>query len=320
MEQIQKWLDSNYKNYLKKNLPLDKDDLDHILDWMKSKDAERYLNRLDRISPPQALEMSKKWTEKLIKEARKNIDKELMDKGVETVKELDGGFKIVKLVEERSFQLEGLRMGHCVASYFDHHPKVDIFSLRDKNNNPHCTIEYDPKEKRINQIKGKGNKEVSKKYHKPVRDFLNSFEFDSIYTYDIKNISSVYFGTYFLDSDDFPKDLTLEKSLNIELVNFKHTFDTLEIKGDAKFLGNRRCVKIAKKLIIHGDLVIERYHDLLMVAEELIVEGSIELINCENIRLISKKLEADYLFVEKCSNFRNNQSEVEVEISSREKY
>ena len=57
------------------------------------------------------------------------------------------GFKFVLLKSESAYAREGKIMSHCAASYFGRNSK--IYSLRDENNNPHCTIEED------NQIKGK---------------------------------------------------------------------------------------------------------------------------------------------------------------------
>jgi hypothetical protein len=55
-------------------------------------------------------------------------------------------------------------MSHCVASYYGR--DTVIYSLRDSNNNPHCTIEDG------NQIKGKGNGSVDPKYIDYVVKFL----------------------------------------------------------------------------------------------------------------------------------------------------
>jgi len=89
---------------------------------------------------------------------------------------------------DKALKEEGELMGHCVGGYTD--DVVDgssrIFTLRDAKGKPHVTIETQPTtgleesdlpfsdHHDVAQIKGKGNKEVSPKYHAEVIDFLNN--------------------------------------------------------------------------------------------------------------------------------------------------
>lgn len=50
--------------------------------------------------------------------------------------------------------------------------ELELWSLRDSNNEPHCTVEYEVGEKEIKQIKGKNNKGIIPKYVPYVREFL----------------------------------------------------------------------------------------------------------------------------------------------------
>ena len=59
-------------------------------------------------------------------------------------------------------------MSSCVASYYG--KDVKVYSLRDKFNNPHCTMEKDQ------QIKGKGNGDIDPKYVGYVVKFLEISE------------------------------------------------------------------------------------------------------------------------------------------------
>ena len=70
-ESIENWMEKVYENYLKKGNSITQQELDHIVDWMKSPSAEKFQNRLYRISVPAALEHANKWTEKLNKKANK---------------------------------------------------------------------------------------------------------------------------------------------------------------------------------------------------------------------------------------------------------
>ena len=306
-DQVKKWLDVNYQNYLKKNKPLEQSILDHILDWMNSKEAEPYLARLDRISVPASIDHSEKWTVLINKRNEKILKKQtqVLDESIKTVFEFENGYSIVKLNKERAFLEEGVKMGHCVGSYFEKYLSGDleIFSLRDNDNEPHCTIEYNPKKRKLSQVKGKANLEVVKKYHKYIIQFLNQLNFEKAYAYDLKNIGSIYFGSYLFDVDAMPEKLTINKSLYIEQVNYLHVFDELIINGDATFIKNRRCHKLAKKLIVKGDLMIREFHGLLKIADEIQVDGYIEVVNCERLRLIANKYSCEESFIEDCESF-----------------
>ena len=313
-EQVKKWIDSNYKNYLKKNTPLEQSVYDHILDWMNSPEATSYLPRLDRVSVPAAIELANKWTIFINKRNEKELKKQVDLSGVETVYSFSNGYSVVKLKSNDSFKREGVLMGHCVGSYCDK-DDVEIYSLRDSDNNPHCTIEFEPRTKHISQIKGKANLEVVEKYHRYVAEFLNQFNFESAYSYDLKNIASIYFGNYIFLNNEIPKDLVIKKNLNVDKVNFIHTFDKLEVQGDAVLSFNRRCKKIASELVIHGDLILEEFHGLLKIADKLVVKGSIEVTNCEALKLIATEIQCDKgICIVDCDNFAQKIKAVEIEV------
>ena len=315
MEQINTWLETTYKNFVAKKGEIDKSDLDHVVDWMQSSDASKYLNRLNRISVPQAIDMSKKWTEAMNKKNAKDLSKKQDLGGVEVVYSFGDGYTMVLLKDEDSYKREGMIMGHCVASYFDDRHELAIYSLRGPNNEPHCTIEFEVKNKYVAQIKGKANTAVAKKYHKHVVDFLNQFNFDSMYSNDLKNIESIYFGNYIFLSDSMPESVTITKDLSLEQVNFKHTFKELVIKGNATFKHNHRCLKIAETLVITGDLIIEGYHDMVKLADKIKVGGDIEISECESLKSLSNTVEAKYISVYDSPKFSQKITNVELEVA-----
>ena len=57
-------------------------------------------------------------------------------------------------------------MRHCVQSYYG--KDVEVYSLRDKDNVPHCTMEKD------RQVKGRGNGDIAPKYVDYIVKFLQS--------------------------------------------------------------------------------------------------------------------------------------------------
>lgn len=318
-EQIQKWLDSNYKNYQRKNPNgISQGEVDHIVDWMKSPEAVSYLARLDRVSVPAALDLANRWTEKMNKKNAKALAIESDRSGVEVVYSFPDGYDIVKLKSKESFQMEGVKMGHCVGGYFNDYESngdFEIYSLRGPDNEPHCTIEFTKSTRFIEQIKGKANAPVVEKYHPYVVKFLNQFDFDGIYTHDIKNINAIYFGNYVFWNEEIPKTLEIKKTLTIDQVNYIHTFDSLTVRGDIFLTKNRRCKKIASTLIVEGDVVIEEFHGLLKLADKLIVKGSIEIEDCENLKLLADEIQCESAFISACPHFKKVKTSFEMEVA-----
>lgn len=95
-------------------------------------------------------------------------------------------FKFVRLKSQKAYSREGRLMSHCVGGYFGRN-NVEIHSLRDDKNNPHCTIELVKEWSRINQIKWKGNGSIDPKYIDYVVKFLEK-KGKTIRDYDMKNL------------------------------------------------------------------------------------------------------------------------------------
>jgi hypothetical protein len=108
----------------------------------------------------------------------------------EVVHQFENGFTIVRVPSE-DLEVEGSagKMGHCVGGYCD---KVEagemiVFSLRDRKNEPHATIEVllsgdhtysPPMESTIGQIKGKGNAPPVEKYRPMIKAWLETTDYD----------------------------------------------------------------------------------------------------------------------------------------------
>ena len=150
------WLNTTLQNYLEKNKPTITE-VEHVIDYLVSKE----IPRISQMSYPQAVVKSEGWTKALQKKAE-GIQEKKGDVKVEH--DFKDGFKIVRLIGENAYKREGNLMRNCVASYFGRDTK--IYSLRDKQNEPHCTMEWGQ------QIKGKGNGSIHPKYIKYVIKFL----------------------------------------------------------------------------------------------------------------------------------------------------
>ena len=118
----------------------------------------------------------------------------------DVVYKFDNGFTIVDVNTENDLEVEGEKMGHCVGSYCDYvaSGKTIIYSLRDKRNNPHATIEVVPtlplgrtrSRGRVDQIKGKGNAAPVEKYRPMIKQWLQTTEFSYESSPDYLNILS----------------------------------------------------------------------------------------------------------------------------------
>ena len=152
------WIEQQLTNYIDKSehdIPVE--EVEHILDWIVMTAPKN----LHNISYLQAKTKTEKWSQKLQKDAS-NITE--LPEDTEVVLDFKDGFKIVKLVGENAYKREGVLMRHCVASYYGR--DVEVYSLRDEHNNPHCTMEKDQ------QVKGKGNGDIDPKYIEYVVKFL----------------------------------------------------------------------------------------------------------------------------------------------------
>ena len=168
-DEVRNWVLKNLKNYLTKmteNLDQDNEEVEHIIDYLNSTEAP---NRLQKMSYSQAKANSEKWLKTQIKKG-KTIQEAESD--FEIFIDFGDGFKFVRLLGENSYKREGFLMSHCVASYYDRNDS-EIYSLRDKNNNPHATIEIVRNRGRVEQIKGKGNGSIHPAYANYILAFIS---------------------------------------------------------------------------------------------------------------------------------------------------
>lgn len=130
-ESVMGWIDTTLSNYLEKNQP-EQSEVEHVLDYL----AQNEVKKIQMMSYPEGVKKAEKWIIKLNKKAEKI---EESDDDTKLILDFKDGFKIVQLIGKRAYEREGNLMRHCVASYYGRDTK--IYSLRDAQNNPHCTIE-----------------------------------------------------------------------------------------------------------------------------------------------------------------------------------
>lgn len=172
-EQFESWFDGYLKNYIFKNkIIIEKDQefhdkLLHAVDYLNSAQAKK---RFDRMTWDVLEKQLSNWDQWLKKRAEEGDDPH----GTLLVRQLKDDWHAVKLISKKALSYEGGQMGHCVGSYND---KVQngistIFSLRDKNDKSHITIEVMNDNNTIVQIQGKENKKPIEKYQKYLFEFI----------------------------------------------------------------------------------------------------------------------------------------------------
>ena len=180
-DEVINWINTVLKNVLNK-APLDQTEVEHIIDYFISDAAPK---RLLKMSYDEALSNTKKWSSASQKKGRDLVDS---DDDIEEVLSIDDE-KIVKLKTKKALQREGFLMGHCVGDYDPE--RSEIYSFRDKNNNPHITFEVDREDEEVSQIKGKGNGSIHPRYIEPALKFLEHMGM-TIKPHDMKNLGYIH--------------------------------------------------------------------------------------------------------------------------------
>lgn len=171
-EEVKNWINTTLIAYLRKQ-PEDQGEIEHIIDFLNSDKAPI---RLSKMSYVQAKISAEKWMKTQIKKGNNIIETDADVKVI--LRSKTSGFTFVRLIGENAFKREGHLMSHCVASYANKEG-VNVYSLRDAQNIPHCTIEVVGDDKtQVNQIKGKGNGPIHPDYIKYVIKILKYFKMD----------------------------------------------------------------------------------------------------------------------------------------------
>lgn len=173
-EQFIKWFSGYLKNYIYKN-KIDyksydfSNKLNHIIDYFLSPNSKK---RFDRMTWEEAEKQTLNWDSWLKKRISDGDDPENVFK----VFSLNNDWNAYMLKSPKALSYEGAKMQHCVGggSYNDRvkNGKIIIYSLRDKNDNPHATIEYNVENNYIHQIQGKNNKPLKQEYIPQLHLFL----------------------------------------------------------------------------------------------------------------------------------------------------
>lgn len=154
-----------------------------VRDWLRSLVRQQdpvvmEPGRMNRMSWAQALQSAQQWHAEMTAGGSDIVE----DPGhKELYLDLGSSGQWWELTGPTCLTREGDLMGHCVADYIDQVESGEsiIYSLRDKKNEPHVTVEVSPFTNRehntgiaIEQVKGKENKPPVKKYWPQVIELL----------------------------------------------------------------------------------------------------------------------------------------------------
>jgi hypothetical protein len=252
-------------------------DLEHAISYLET------VRDPSRVSVPLAIKGGVDLLEQENKKASSDEDLE----GIEVLHKFPDGYTFVNVVSKQALQREGKLMQHCVGqeqqAYIRNVAKgtLQIWSLRDKSNNPHCTIEYIPKTKKINQIKGKQNNGVVSKYVPYVKKVLEIAKKKKMVTEieDLINIGMVEVEGNWYDIHNLPPGLKVEGDLDLEDLQIKVLPEDLEVGGSLNLAGTQ-ITSLPEDLKVEGDLDLSD-SKITVLPEDLEVGGSLVLRNTQ---------------------------------------
>lgn len=272
------WMQKATDPLMEVELNQDTDDkVQHLLDYLKAYLTDNPGKKLANLQADEALKKSTEWLAALMK---KKTDEEKEGVDYNLIKNY-GEYRWIDLISENALAREGKLMGHCVGGYWSQVSKggTKIFSLRDKMNEPHCTIEYLPRQKEIQQIKGKQNAGMVEKYRQYVIDFLNTplVPIRKVADYDLERSYLLKLKTGYIDVNAIPEGAEIEGNL------------------DLKKLG--AFIKLPKNLKISGELILPK--EVYELPENLTVDTL--KLNYTDIDKLPKGLKCKDLDLTGCS-------------------
>jgi hypothetical protein len=121
--------------------PTQPDNIPHIADWYASNSPTRRGVDIMQLNWEQATDKVKEWDDEL----QSQMDEQQAAGGT-VVADAGDGWTIRQITNGEEAKAEGNAMGHCVGGYGQaiESGQTLIYSLRDKGNNPHTTIEIEP--------------------------------------------------------------------------------------------------------------------------------------------------------------------------------
>ncbi len=177
------------------------------------------------------LEKSKVWQENVLKKGREDQKYRSSVLGTKFEMHLSGGLSVYRLLTPEALDYEGARMGHCLGEGdYDEDLKgsiVELYSIRDKNGEPHATLEVDFG--KVLQCKGKGDKPVVAKYIAPVRQFIKQRQYEI--RHDLKNVGLIQQSGQLYSLYDLPTGFVFDGDLDLSYMDLSGMNLNISVTG-----------------------------------------------------------------------------------------
>lgn len=255
--------------------------IEHAIGWLKTFPQEKQLNV--------AVEEAIRQGNLLIK--LNNAKASSAEGSIEILHTFADGYTMANLVDAQALKREGKLMGHCVGdeqqNYIERvaNHTLQIWSLRDEKNQPHCTIEYLPREKSILQIKGKQNTGVILKYQPYIQEWLKQCKKQRLIKGDVKDLTNA--GIIVIDKVWYTADSLLQNPVLLKHVSTQNLLKLGLVKVEGK--GYRRLSDLEP----NSTLVFEGDNQNLEIADNSIVfpkNTTLKLIECDVLDMENYKV------------------------------
>tara|TARA_R110001606_G_scaffold32400_4_gene98138 strand:+ start:1081 stop:2136 length:1056 start_codon:yes stop_codon:yes gene_type:complete len=207
-----------------------------------------------------------------------------------------GEYKWVQLITEPDCKEEGSTMGHCIGNS-SHSQRISsggsiAFSLRDKYNRPHLTIEANSKNKQVFEFKGHSNSSPKSEYLDCFVELNNKYNFSTITdgtksafeqninaVSEIAKVNSTFFSFAFQlrlgllpfkEGESYLDEIQIATSKELILPDNVHFYNSITISTNDK-------VVLGENLLIGGDLNLQVKKSNLIIKNNIGVGGNLKL-------------------------------------------
>ncbi len=274
-----------------RDLTKTENEVDIILDW-KREVQEVNLNELTFV---QAIRQARKYQNSLFVPNANGL------KNKNVVLDM-GEFKWVQLVTAEDCKEEGNAMGHCIGN--SHHSlqiasgNSIAFSLRDKYNKPHITLEASVETKKIFEFKGNSNNLPKAEYLKYFVDLIDKYDFSEITDSTIKifkTASEVVKKIHEINKNFFDFNFRVSMGLApfekgdfyLDEIQIREVAEEMIIEDDVSFYGSVEIISSSKvilgnNVLIGGDLIITSKE--ISLGKKIQVGGNVSISSPSKIK------------------------------------
>lgn len=271
----------------------------HLRDWLLVLPTERpkMPAKMGKVTLAQAMKMQHNWHADMAARSARIASKRGKFVGdpdaVETVCPAVGlaeGWRWVRILTPEGLDYEGNAMGHCVGrGSYDRGPT--IFSLRDPNGLPHCTVEWSERQCSVLQVQGRANAQVVERYHAAVCAFVNRLRPREV-------CGAAQFGHILINGTlmsilGLPENLHVHGHLTLQDCVLTHLPRGLVVEGHLSLFWAPALTHLPEGLHVGGNLTLRDCPLLTRLPTDMRVEGGINVCDCPAFAEIPDELCVD---------------------------